>query len=213
MDRYNHESSKSYKECEILNNAHQSLLERTTLGLELERKKTTLYLSREEHHLREQLRQMQIAKARNDLAHSTKEIKIERTTTPVEIVKKIPTEPYPVTFSISNTPSPVEHGKHLEKYGRLHGYRRRRKLSKEFEDVSLETGSRSLLSFEEPAWHRRRVNSMTAGQKPDWTMLPKQSLRRRTILNAKNNKGGNSSSSSKESLNNNDSTASLENIY
>ena len=36
----------------------------------------------------------------------------------VDIVKKLPTEPYPVTFR-SNTPSPVEHGKHIDKYGEL----------------------------------------------------------------------------------------------
>ena len=44
--------------------------------------------------------------------------KDEKRSSPVEIAKKIPTEPYPVTFS-SNSPSPVDHGKHLEKYGKL----------------------------------------------------------------------------------------------
>ena len=40
----------------------------------------------------------------------------EKPSSPVDIVKKLPTEPYPVTFR-SNTPSPVEHGKHIDKYG------------------------------------------------------------------------------------------------
>ena len=71
MDVYLHENSKTYRNCEIQNNAHRSTLERKTLGLELERKKTSLYLSREEHQLREQLKQMQITKAKNELAHNT----------------------------------------------------------------------------------------------------------------------------------------------
>ena len=72
MDVYLHENSKTYRNCEIQNNAHRSTLERRTLGLELERKKTSLYLSREEHQLREQLKQMQITKAKNELAHNAR---------------------------------------------------------------------------------------------------------------------------------------------
>ena len=66
MDRYLHEGSKLYRDCEVQNNAYQNSLERKNLGLELERRKTTLYLSREENQLREQLKQMQIAKTKTD---------------------------------------------------------------------------------------------------------------------------------------------------
>ena len=72
MDVYLHENSKTYRACEIQNNAHRSSLERKTLGLELERKKTSLYLSREEHQLREQLKQMKMTKAKNELAHNAR---------------------------------------------------------------------------------------------------------------------------------------------
>lgn len=210
MDRYLHEGSKLYRDCEVQNNAYQNSLERKNLGLELERRKTTLYLSREEHQLREQLKQMQIAKTKTDFM--VKGTKDEKRSSPVEIVKKIPTEPYPVTFS-SNSPSPVDHGKHLEKDGRIHGFKRRRKLSKEFEDVSLETGSRSLFSLDGHDFPRRRVNSMTTTQKPNFGLPPKTSQGlRRTVLDSRLGRGVNSRGSSRESLNDN-SITSLDSVH
>ena len=74
MDIYLHENSKHYRDCEVQNNAQQNSLERKTLGLELERRKTTLYLSREEQQLREQLKQMKIAKAKNEVSYTMRGI-------------------------------------------------------------------------------------------------------------------------------------------
>lgn len=70
MDRFLQESCKSYKECEIKNNARRNSLQKRTLGIETERKMANASMSREERQLREQLKQMQIEKAKNDLMHS-----------------------------------------------------------------------------------------------------------------------------------------------
>ena len=70
MDVYLHENSKTYRDCEVQNNAQQYSLERRNMGLELERRKTTLYISREEQLLREQLKQMQITRTKNEIAHN-----------------------------------------------------------------------------------------------------------------------------------------------
>lgn len=70
VDRYLQESCKSYKECEIKNNARRNSLQKRTLGIETERKMANANLSREEKQLREQLKQMQIEKAKNDIMHN-----------------------------------------------------------------------------------------------------------------------------------------------
>ena len=70
VDRFLQESCKSFKECEIKNTARRNSLQRRTLGIETERKLASANISREERHLREQLKQMKIEKAKNDIMHN-----------------------------------------------------------------------------------------------------------------------------------------------
>jgi len=70
VDRYIKESLKSYKDCNVKNNARRNSLQRKTLGIESERRLTSSKLSREERQLREQLKQMNIEKAKNHIIHT-----------------------------------------------------------------------------------------------------------------------------------------------
>ena len=74
MDRFLQESCRSYKECEIKNTARRNSLQRRTLGIETERKLASANISREERHLREQLKMMKIEKAKNDMMHNMRGI-------------------------------------------------------------------------------------------------------------------------------------------
>lgn len=97
--------------------------------------------------------------------------------------------------------------------GKLYAQRGRRRQSKEFEDLSVDTKSGSLYNIheeDEAASPRRRVYSMStahrilgrghknSGQSPLSSPRNSPSLRRKTFSLKK---GGNSSSSSKESMN------------
>lgn len=215
VDRYLQESCKSYKECEIKNNARRNSLQKRTLGIETERKMANANLSREEKQLREQLKQMQIEKAKNDIMHNMRELKDKKITSHINHTKTshaIPTEPYPVTF-LTNTPSSFD----VEKSGRAYANSRRRRQSKEYEDLSLEdTGSRLLLSIDEDSelvgGHRRRVYSMSSAQRPTYkthlgigsnSSSPRTSpgLRRKISSAKRGQTGNNSNGSSRESLN------------
>lgn len=70
VDRYIKESVKSYKDCNVKNNARRNSLQKKTLGIESERRLASSKLSREERQLREQLKQMNIEKAKNHIIHS-----------------------------------------------------------------------------------------------------------------------------------------------
>ena len=70
MDMYLHESCKSFKGCEVKNTARRNSLQKRTLGIETERKMANATMSREERQLREQLKQMKIEKAKNDMMHN-----------------------------------------------------------------------------------------------------------------------------------------------
>ena len=98
----------------------------------------------------------------------------------------------------------------------MHFSRRRRLPSKEFEDVSLDTGSGSLLTPDDPFGHdspRRRVHSMTSAQKPNFSLSPRTNHGlRKTVLHSRIGRGGNSSGSSRESLNKG-SITSLDNLF
>lgn len=70
VDRYIKESLKSYKGCNVKNNARRNSLQKKTLGIESERRILSAKISREERQLREQLKQMNIEKAKNHIIHS-----------------------------------------------------------------------------------------------------------------------------------------------
>ena len=70
IDRFLRESSKSYKTCKVKNYARRSSLQKKTLGIENERKLAQIELSREEKHLREHLKQMQLDKMKHSILHT-----------------------------------------------------------------------------------------------------------------------------------------------
>ena len=70
VDRYIKESCRSFKECNIKNNARRNSLQKKTLGIESERRLASSKISREERQLREHLRQMNVEKAKNNIVHN-----------------------------------------------------------------------------------------------------------------------------------------------
>ena len=113
--------------------------------------------------------------------------------------------------------------------GRAYSFNRRRRQSKEYEDLSLEeTGSKTLLCIDENSelprsGHRRRVFSMSSAQKPTFkrhlsnnnspSMSPRTSpgLRRKISASKLGQKGNNSGGSSKEDIN--DGVTSLDDLH
>lgn len=147
IDRYIQESSKSFKECKIKNYARRSSLQRKTLGIDIERKLASAQLNREEKQLREQLRQMQIDKKKNSMIHDMREkakghkvIKEESKDSDLHL--RIPIEPYPVTLNDSSpdsSPGIRRRAMTIEEKGRFYAQRRGRRVSKEFEDLTIDT--------------------------------------------------------------------------
>lgn len=223
IDRFIKESCRSYKECNIKNTARRNSLQKRTLGIESERRLASAKLSREERQLREQLKQMNIEKAKNHIIHNLRDHKPTRKTK--ETVKEeehvLPTEPYPVTFRM-NTPNADEDDKKFEKAGHLYARSHQRRQSREFEDLSLDTGSGQLCQIDEDTEYdepRRRVYSMSYAQK----ILSKRQTSRPGTGSSKSSpslrrklsrgKGGNSSGSSRESLNESDRITSLDDLH
>ncbi|KAL4233489.1 hypothetical protein ACF0H5_008170 [Mactra antiquata] len=231
VDRYIKESVKSYKECNVKNHARRNSLQRRTLGIESERRLASAVLSREEKILREQLKQMNIEKAKHHIIHNLRESSPRKKGVkkpPKPEVHVVPIEPYPVTFRV-HTPSPTELEKKLEKAGREYASRRRRRQSKEFEDLHIDTGSGSLYHIHEDDEEnepspRPRVYSMSQAHK----ILARKHLNSSCHSSAQNSpraspalrrhvlskrKGGNSSGSSRESLSDSsDRIASLDDL-
>ncbi|WAR07037.1 hypothetical protein MAR_017032 [Mya arenaria] len=172
VDRYIRESVKSFKDCNVKNNARRNSLQRRTLGIECERRLASASLSREERQLRQHLRQMNIEKAKNHIIHNLRDTKSghrkvskEERAVPHEL--PIPVEPYPVTFR-PDTPSPTELDRRI--HGRAYAARSHRRRSREFEDLNLNTGNNgSLFQIPEVSHEdegpRRRVNSMSTAQR------------------------------------------------
>lgn len=70
IERYLKESVKSYKECSVKNSARRNSLQKKTLGIESERRLANSKLSREERLVKDQLRHMNMEKAKNHLVHN-----------------------------------------------------------------------------------------------------------------------------------------------
>lgn len=70
LDRFMKESRRSYKECKVKNSARRHSLMKKTLGIEVEHKMAAAELSREEKHLREQLKHMQIERTKTTIISS-----------------------------------------------------------------------------------------------------------------------------------------------
>ena len=125
-------------------------------------------------------------------------------------------------FSLSNAKIPVEFAEMTKMFpirftGRAYARNRRRRQSKEYEDLSLEnTGSMALLSIDEDSEisdsHRRRVFSMSSAQRPTFKKPLSSSLsvgsnssspRTSPGLRRKLSSGqkGNNSTGSRESVN------------
>ncbi|KAH3706877.1 uncharacterized protein LOC127857145 [Dreissena polymorpha] len=224
VDRYLKESVKSYKECSVKNTARRNSLQKKTLGIESERRLASSKMTREERLLKEQLRHLNIEKAKNHLVHNLRdahEHDHHRKTGREE--KKhhalpIPVEPYPITFR--ETPSTPDLDRQHEDSGQ--GYsamgQRRRRQSREFEDLSLNTRPQGPLfniqEFTDEESPRRRTNSMSAAHQimarkhlissrhssrsSTPAGSPKLQRTRKTSTGSKN--CSNSSGSSKESL-------------
>lgn len=168
--------------------------------------------------LRQQLRQMNIEKAKNNIIHNLRETQNHKKhEEPAKEDHVIPTEPYPITFR-THTPSPTDLDRHHETAGRSYSSMRRRRQSREFEDLRLHSETGKLHQLDEQAdtddGFRRRVQSMSQMQRPKPRQLhadhhsnastPRGSpgLRRRVLSSkmSKKKNGGGSSGSSKEDV-------------
>ncbi|XP_069126999.1 uncharacterized protein [Argopecten irradians] len=146
VDRYIRESSKSYSGCRVKNSARRNSLQKKTMGIETERKMAAANLGREEKQLREQLRHMQIDKMKNTIVHNMRE-KVRKGNhgdigEEEEELRHLPTEPWPVTLSESPRGSPRlgnRSGTSLAHTGMAYAKQRGRRMSKEFEDLEINT--------------------------------------------------------------------------
>ncbi|XP_052249496.1 uncharacterized protein LOC127857148 [Dreissena polymorpha] len=223
IERYLKESVKSYKECSVKNSARRNSLQKKTLGIESERRLANSKLSREERLVKDQLRHMNMEKAKNHLVNNLRdahEQEHHRKTSREE--KKhhelpIPVEPYPITFR--ETPRSPEQDRRHQESGKAYAANGRRRQSREFEDLSLNTSPKGPLfnikEVREEESRRRRTYSMSAAHQimarkhlslsrhAGKFITPSgspQLLRTRKISTGSKT-GGNSSGSSKESLN------------
>ncbi|KAH3706878.1 uncharacterized protein LOC127857144 isoform X2 [Dreissena polymorpha] len=222
IERYLKESVKSYKECSVKNSARRNSLQKKTLGIESERRLANSKLSREERLVKDQLRHMNMEKAKNHLVNNIRdahEQEHHRKTSREE--KKhhelpIPLEPYPITFR--KTPRSPEQDRRHQESGKAYAANGRRRQSREFEDLCLNTSPKGPLfnikEVREEESPRRRTYSMSAANqimarkhlissrhagKLSTPSGSPQLLRTRKISTVSKT-GGNSSSSSKESL-------------
>ncbi|KAK3582056.1 hypothetical protein CHS0354_025663 [Potamilus streckersoni] len=168
IDRYLQESSKSYRECQIKNNARRNSLQKRTLGIETERRMASAELDREEKALREQFQSMQIDKMKHAILHHKRAAAmqksdiVEEEPEPVHLV--IPIEPYPITMGKGTPPKSAEN-----EYVRLYTTKGRRQ-SKELEDLKLDTKTGTFVTaishYDDELLPRRRVASMSHAMKP-----------------------------------------------
>ncbi|XP_076467227.1 uncharacterized protein LOC143298293 [Babylonia areolata] len=144
VDRFIKESSKSYKECKVKNSARRNSLMKKTLGIEVERKMASAELSREEKHLREQLKLMRIERTKTSIistmrGRSNSKSKSKRSSEcDPEKHGDLDLDPYPVTFG-HHTPIIRSRANTLDEKGKAFAARRGRRESKEFEDLHLNT--------------------------------------------------------------------------
>lgn len=211
VDRFIKESCKSYRECNIKNTARRNSLQKKTMGIESERRIASAKHSREERQLRQQLKQMNIEKAKNDIIHHLREPTRKSSSKGTSFGDHVmPTEPYPITFR-TNCQSSISIDKHFEANGLKHRIQQRRQ-SKEFEDLALDTDSGALsqaASENSETIMRPRVHSMSqilrgklrissgSDSPPTSPRLHHKIL---ALKSGKGTKGGHSSSSSRESL-------------
>ncbi|KAH3706869.1 uncharacterized protein LOC127858600 [Dreissena polymorpha] len=223
VDRYLKESVKSYKQCSVKNTARRNSLQKKTLVIESERRLASSKMTREERLLKEQLRQMNIEKVKNHLVHSLRdahENDNHRQTSRDEKKpheRHIPVEPYPITFRESPS-SPEQDRRHHDSV-KAYSAKGRRRPSREFEDLSLNTRPVGPLfniqEFTEEESPRRRTYSMSAAQQimarkhkissrhssRSSTPSGSPTLQRTRKISSGSKHGSNSSGSSKSSLN------------
>ncbi|XP_061177180.1 uncharacterized protein LOC133185904 [Saccostrea echinata] len=147
VDRYIRESSKSYKNCRIKNSARRNSLQKKTMGIESEKRLAQSELSREEKQLREHLKHMQIDKMKNYLVKKMRDNSVEQEEDSSDDHNDV-TEPYdPNTYRLTPllySPSQNRRNPSHEEQGRLYAQRRSRRVSKEFEDLNMDTKTGSL---------------------------------------------------------------------
>uniref|UniRef100_A0A0L8HT51 Uncharacterized protein n=1 Tax=Octopus bimaculoides TaxID=37653 RepID=A0A0L8HT51_OCTBM len=71
FEQYMKETARSFKECRVKNSLRRNSLQKKTLGIEKQRKISSLLLDKEERELREKYRQLQVDQKVSSFTHST----------------------------------------------------------------------------------------------------------------------------------------------
>ncbi|CAG5136132.1 unnamed protein product [Candidula unifasciata] len=163
-DSFIKESCKSYQKCHIANSARRNSLTKKTIGIEFERKLASHQLDREERQLREHLKFMKMEQAKSITTNGIRDKpdgeprQRKSGCQPVQESRDNEfIDPYPVTFASVGSSSPTHRQRSqtmVEKgnlyvcacarvcvcvSGLLYAARRYRRISKEFEDLCLNT--------------------------------------------------------------------------
>ncbi|XP_070188642.1 uncharacterized protein [Littorina saxatilis] len=150
LDRFMKESRRSYNECKVKNSARRNSLMKKTHGIEVEHKMAAAELSREQRHLREQLKHMQIERTKTAIISSMRDDRSNsksKNKKPTESEHKkssdLELNPYPVTFGHA-TPTMRFRSNTLDDKAKQFAARRGRRQSKEFEDLHVNTATGNL---------------------------------------------------------------------
>ncbi|BFZ24972.1 hypothetical protein BsWGS_28011 [Bradybaena similaris] len=153
-DSFMKESCRSYQKCHVANSARRNSLTKKTIGIEVERKLASHQMDREERQLREHLKFMKHEQAKaittNGMRDKTEGESRRRKSGLAHLHESRDNEcidPYPVTFASVGSSSPVHRQRSntvVEKAGQLYAARRDRRVSKEFEDLCLNTATGKL---------------------------------------------------------------------
>ncbi|KAK3109041.1 hypothetical protein FSP39_021740 [Pinctada imbricata] len=152
VDRYIRESSKSYKNCKVKNYARRNSLIRRTHGIEAEHRIAQNEFSREEKQLRKHLKEMQIDKMKHNILHTLREHEFRKKHESDESSGSEAEHPpevgenrlYPLMYSPAGSPK-IRKKLSLEEKGRQFVNRRGRRVSKEYEDLEMDTQTGKLL--------------------------------------------------------------------
>ncbi|XP_052823015.1 uncharacterized protein LOC128247580 isoform X2 [Octopus bimaculoides] len=152
FEQYMKETARSFKECRVKNSLRRNSLQKKTLGIEKQRKISSLLLDKEERELREKYRQLQVDQKVSSFTHSKTDDKEgggESEGLMSEAVLKgdqywdsVVLNPYPITFRPSTSTEKKMRGPHTETDGTPFHYRRRQSI--EFEDLILNTNTGGL---------------------------------------------------------------------
>ncbi|CAC5423909.1 unnamed protein product [Mytilus coruscus] len=212
VERYLKESSKSYKEAKVKNYARRSSLQKRTLGIETEKKIAAASFNREEKHLREQLKQMKIEKKKYSIINDLRDREHSQSAVPEEPRVheiRIPTEPYPITIRPLGSPKTArKNGRSFEEEGMRYARNRGRRISKEFEDLHINTKTGQLNNKPMNMAKKVMKDKLSGGMTRSLTTLPptSPSTPRKRSLSRKHSQNSDGSSPSH-------SVSSMDNIH